>query len=99
MPDVKPWTGRPRQEALKLVKRLGRSRGLPCHLCGEPIDYDLEYPDERSCSVEHIRSRKTHPHLTWEQSNWAPAHWRCNIDSGHELVSALKTPDLGLAVC
>ena len=95
---VKPWSGRAAQDALKRVKAVGVSRDLPCCLCGAKIDYALAYPNEWSCSVEHVKSRKTHPHLTWDCSNWAPAHLICNKRrTGQPLRD--ENLDIGLAVC
>lgn len=76
------WEGRRRAEALAYVKRLGRSRRLPCVLCGQRIDYALAYPDPASCSVQHVKSRLHFPNLTWVRSNWAPAHLVCNQSAG-----------------
>ncbi len=75
------WEGRRRAEALAFVKRKGRANNEPCVICLLPIDYDLEWPDVLSCTVQHLRSRQVFPHLTWVRSNWAPAHLSCN--AGH----------------
>ena len=79
---VKPWAGRARQEALRQVKARGRRKRLPCSICQHSIDYSLEYPHPQSCSVQHTKSRKLFPQLTWEPSNWEPAHLDCNKAAG-----------------
>ncbi|MGU3409126.1 hypothetical protein ACLBWP_03380 [Microbacterium sp. M1A1_1b] len=79
--SIPPWSGRRRAEALDQVKALGRRLNLPCCLCQQPIDYDLRGTED-SCSVQHIRSRKRYPQLTWDPSNWAPAHLGCNKSAG-----------------
>ncbi|MBM6622655.1 HNH endonuclease [Micrococcaceae bacterium RIT802] len=80
--SIRPWAGRARSDALALVKRKGRAANAPCSICGQPIDYSLVYPHKQSCSVQHIRSRRDYPELTWEPGNWAPAHLDCNKSEG-----------------
>lgn len=82
MPPVKPWAGRARQDALRSVKAKGRRADAPCVICSMSIDYSLEYPHPQSCSVQHVKSRKLFPQLTWDPANWAPAHLDCNKAAG-----------------
>lgn len=77
-----PWAGRRASTALIQVKAAGNKRGTPCCICKQSIDYSLEYPHPQSCSVQHLKSRKIYPHLTWEPANWAPAHIDCNKSAG-----------------
>jgi 5-methylcytosine-specific restriction endonuclease McrA len=79
---IPAWSGRRRAEALAQVKAEGRRRRSCCCICHQEIDYNLAYPDEQSCSVQHVKSRKSYPHLTWEPSNWEPAHLGCNKAAG-----------------
>ena len=72
------WHGQAAQEALAIVKRRGRAQHLPCCICGRVIDYDLPGTDPMGCTVQHAKSRKRHPELTWVASNWRPAHSSCN---------------------
>lgn len=88
---IPAWGGRRAQAALAQVKREGRRRNTPCHLCGKPIDYNLDWPHPWACTVEHPLSRHTHPHLTWDPANWQPAHHRCNSIEG----ASNTTPTLG----
>ena len=76
------WGGRRAVDALRLVKAEGRRTGAPCVICGQPIDYRLAYPDPSSCSVQHVKSRKYYPHLTWDPNNHKPAHLSCNQSAG-----------------
>lgn len=76
------WGGRRKQKATELVRRLGESKGLPCCICRQRIDYRLRYPHPGSCSVEHVKSQSLFPQLRWEPSNWAPAHLLCNTGLG-----------------
>jgi 5-methylcytosine-specific restriction endonuclease McrA len=87
LPDVTglhipPWSGRRAQDALRRVKAEGRRNNAPCCICDQGIDYSLAYPHPQSCSVQHMRSRKQFPELTWDPSNWAPAHLDCNKAAG-----------------
>jgi 5-methylcytosine-specific restriction endonuclease McrA len=87
---VAAWAGRAKVEATRRVNQLGRSRvdgdgrpdPAPCVICGQPIDYDLPTSHPDSCSVQHLKPRSTHPWLTWDPSNWAPAHLQCNKADG-----------------
>lgn len=81
-PTIPPWTGRRRADALTLTRRKGARHNTPCCLCGQPIDYQLRYPDPNSCSVQHLKSRILYPELTWDPTNWAPAHLVCNQAAG-----------------
>ncbi|MGO5080377.1 HNH endonuclease, partial [Lactobacillus amylovorus] len=81
--------GKRAQDALALVRRHGQAGDLPCVICGMPIDYSLRHPHKQACTVQHIKPRATHPHLTWEQSNWAPAHADCNTAQGSRIAVGL----------
>lgn len=91
--SIPAWEGRRRFEALRQVKATGKAKSSPCCICRQPIDYSLEYPHKQSCSVEHIKSRKHYPSLTWEPSNWAPAHLDCNKSAGTEEPLGLGVVD------
>lgn len=56
----------------------------PCGICGQPIDYSLPMginePD--ALEVDHIKPRKTHPHLALDRRNCRPSHSRCNRAKG-----------------
>lgn len=90
---IPPWSGRAAREALRWVKARGRASDSPCVICTQPIDYDLVYPDPAACSVQHLRSRRDFPELTWVRSNWAPAHHMCNQAAG---AGDNAPPDLGV---
>ncbi|RZU61755.1 HNH endonuclease [Zhihengliuella halotolerans] len=80
--SVPAWSGRAASRALDQVRAGGRARRTPCVICRQPIDYSLRYPHPQSCSVQHLKSRRDFPQLTWEPSNWAPAHLDCNKAEG-----------------
>lgn len=77
-----PWSGRRTTQATELVRRQGEALGLPCCICGQPINYRLRWPDPYSCSLQHVKSQRDFPHLRWEPSNWAPSHLDCNTRLG-----------------
>ncbi|WP_143588473.1 hypothetical protein [Tersicoccus sp. Bi-70] len=93
---IPAWSGRRRAEALRLVKAIGRRTNAPCCICDQPIDYSLEYPDPWSCSVQHLKSRFLFPALTWDRSNWAPAHISCNKSAGAGEASDVAPAGLGV---
>ena len=94
---IQPWGGRRARQSLARVKARGARDAAPCVLCDRPIDYSLSYPNPWSCSVEHVLPRLTHPELTWDPSNHAPAHLVCNTGAKKPRVRATgPSPDLGL---
>lgn len=80
--SVPAWSGRRAQDALARVKSIGRRKKAPCCICGQRIDYSLPSREPEGCTVQHIKSRKLFPHLTWDPKNWAPAHGACNQSAG-----------------
>lgn len=68
----------------KLAANL-RAQQHPCYLCGHPIDYQLEWPDPGSFSVEHIKPWSTHPELREDPTNLAAAHLGCNTAKGNSV--------------
>ena len=87
--DIPEWAGRRAQAALDAVRKLGERDQLPCCICEMPIDYTLRYPHKQACTVQHLKPRTTHPHLTWEPSNMAPAHADCNSSQGAGIAIGL----------
>lgn len=83
------WSGARAQKALDQVRRHGEANQLPCCICDQPIDYSLRRPHKQACTVQHIKSRVSHPHLTWDPGNWAPAHADCNYSQGKEIATGL----------
>ena len=86
--SVPTWGGRRAVQALNEVKRRGRARRSPCVICGQKIDYSIPSTEPDGCTVQHIKSRKNFPLLTWVPSNWGPAHRKCNTDAGADGASA-----------
>lgn len=59
------WVGRRATLARKECQRI---YGYTCHLCGRQITDDSDY------SVDHVIPRSVRPDLTWDPTNWRPAH-------------------------
>lgn len=87
--DIPEWSGPRAQAALAQVRDHGNKHDLPCIICQMPIDYTLRHPHKQACTVQHIKPRSTHPHLTWEPSNWGPAHADCNSSQGKLIATGL----------
>lgn len=52
----------------------------PCHLCGEPINYQADHLDPHSFTIDHIIPIAKGGADTLD--NCAPAHRKCNRDKG-----------------
>ena len=87
--SIPEWSGQRAQNALDLVRRHGEATALPCVICQQPIDYMLRKPHKQACTVQHIKPRESHPHLTWERSNMAPAHADCNSSQGSQIATGI----------
>lgn len=67
------WGGR---ASRRLRTRVLDVYGTTCHLCAQPIDLSLAFPDGASLSIDHIvpRSRGGSDDI----ANLRPAHLSCN---------------------
>jgi hypothetical protein len=68
------------------------TKGEPCWLCGEAIDYRLTFPHPRSWSLDHVIPVAENPALMLNVSNWRSAHLDCN---NHRQTGELR---LGLGI-
>lgn len=68
--------------AWEQIKRTQRAKRLPCFHCGQPIDYDLEWPDPASFSADHLRPLSRFPDLAHDPGNVVSSHLRCNQVKG-----------------
>lgn len=64
------------------LKAEQRAKGLPCWLCGQPIDYMLPSSHNDSFSVDHVKTWLANPELREDPANLASAHARCNKSRG-----------------
>lgn len=77
----------------KQLKAEQRAKGLPCWLCGQPINYQARDPeDDDAFSYDHVKSWHDYPELRYEPSNGRSAHQRCNKSRGR------KAPSLGIGI-
>ena len=74
----------------KLRNRV-RAMGLPCHICGMPIDYSLPAGDPMSYELDEIVpvSKGGSP---YDPSNVAPAHRICNQRKGNRTRQDASMP-------
>lgn len=66
----------------RLRQNLKASR-RPCCICGQPIDYNLTWPDPDSFSVQHLKAWHTHPESREDPANLDAAHLGCNSSEGN----------------
>lgn len=87
--------GRNSTRYLKLKARYRakcEAHAVPCHLCGQPIDYSLPSgEDPNSFEVDHFYPVDTHPELFEDPENYRASHKACNGSRGTKDV----TPTLG----
>ena len=72
-----------------------RRKRLPCWLCGQPIDYDVDpgtTPD--SLTLDHRIPVSKRPDLQEDPGNFEPAHLSCNTRRGdadpHQSIGMLS---------
>ena len=68
------------------------THNVPCHICGQPIHWDLPAGDPGSFEVDHFYPVATHPHLMEDVANFRPSHKDCNASRGYREVR----PTLGV---
>ena len=61
------------------LRRRGKRLGLPCWLCGYPIDYDLDYRDAMSFTADHETAVAVGGSMLGPLK---PAHRSCNSRRG-----------------
>ena len=66
-----------------LRKRVA-AMGMPCHLCGRPIDYSLPAGHPMSFEVDEIRPASRGGSVI-DPANVAPAHRICNQRKGNRM--------------
>lgn len=58
--------------------------GMPCWLCGKPIDYalpDADHPE--AFNLDHAHPVSTHPELAEDPANFRSSHADCNEKRGN----------------
>jgi 5-methylcytosine-specific restriction endonuclease McrA len=72
-----------------------RAKGLPCWICGQPIDYRAANPDDDDAfSYDHVKPWRDYPELRYDPDNGRSAHQRCNKSRG--LGQRAPALDLGI---
>lgn len=80
--------GTPRNKHLAKLMRARLARSKPaCHICGEPIDYQLPHTEPRSFVVDHVvplaKGGDDAP------SNFKAAHRDCNSKKRARIVAPI----------
>lgn len=79
-------------QRIKVRNRL-RSMGMPCALCGQPIDYALPAGDPMSFEVDEIVPISLGGSPT-SMDNVQPAHRICNQRKGNRIAFTCEGPGL-----
>lgn len=61
------------------LKRQARKTGAPCHLCGKPFDFDLDWRSPMAFTADHIEAVGAGGSMTGALK---PAHRSCNSRRG-----------------
>lgn len=80
------WSTRRGREARAAYRAECEERNAPCWLCGQPIDYGAISGTPNAFELDHRLPRADYPELTFEPSNFAPAHSSCNRARGKKDV-------------
>ncbi|GAA4515220.1 hypothetical protein GCM10023159_25060 [Brevibacterium yomogidense] len=61
------------------LRRVAMKKDLPCHLCGERIDYGAVYTDRRAFTADHVEAVGAGGSMTGVLK---PSHRACNSRRG-----------------
>jgi len=70
------------------LKRQARKTGAPCHLCGKPFDFDLDWKAPMAFTADHIEAVAAGGSMT---GSLKPAHRSCNSRRGKKSLNDLPT--------
>ena len=59
----------------------------PCHICGDPIDYQAHHLHPSSFTIDHITPRNRGGSDTLD--NIGPAHRKCNRDKSDKVAAGV----------
>ena len=68
------------------LKRQCKKRNTPCHLCGSPFDFDLEWKHPMAFTADHLEPVGDGGSMT---GALAPAHRSCNSRRGKKALGAI----------
>jgi len=74
------------------LKRQARKTGAPCHLCGKPFNFDLDWKHPMAFTADHLDAVGNGGSMTGQLK---PAHRSCNSRRGKKKlgdVAPLKAP-------
>ena len=78
---------RARSAALKAETK---RRDIPCHICGRPIDTELDWREPMSFTADHVKAIANGGHV---MGPLLPAHRSCNARRGtRESVQTIAPP-------
>lgn len=86
------WNSRQGKKLKKEFRELCFSQGLPCWLCGQPIDWDAAPQTPNAFEPDHFHPRSTHPELALDPENLRPSHCSCN----RSRQDGMPAPELGM---
>ncbi|WP_199184037.1 HNH endonuclease [Cryobacterium sp. Y57] len=69
------------------LKRQARKTGAPCHLCGKPFDYELDWKHPMAFTADHIDAVGNGGSMTGALK---PAHRSCNSRRGKKALEGIK---------
>lgn len=72
---------RPNDARAKRLRAQLRAQGLPCHLCGNEINYDAHHLDPASFQVDHL----------WQVANGGPEYDPDNAASSHRACNRARS--------
>lgn len=64
------------------LKHAWQAQSAPCWICSQAINYHGIPGEPDSFDLDHVKPRKTHPHLNLDRNNCRPSHARCNRSRG-----------------
>lgn len=82
MADTAEWGGRRAVAETADYKAECAAEDARCWLCLQPIDYAAPAGSPDAFELDHYYPRAEFPELTWERSNYRPAHSSCNRSRG-----------------
>ena len=62
------------------------SRKEPCFLCGQEIDYTIQFPAHDAWTLEHFYPVSTHPELAEDPAGFRAAHFKCNLQRSNKKI-------------
>lgn len=82
------------RQARRRFRAACEKAGVPCHLCGDRIDYALpDGKDPNAFECDHFYPVSTHPNLAYDPANFRASHMNCNRSRGSaDVVQVLGVP-------